>query len=128
MHHHHLDHLVCLALKPSKLKKIFNSLTFKVILGVLLCFLRLKYLFLSLFHCLSLLLGEGATLDVRGEAAQLLQEEEGGLEGLLGPGASDPVTSCLNSALSRVVDTAQLGDYLIHFSVVGIFFQLLHWQ
>ena len=61
-------------------------------------------------------------LDVGGEVAQLLQGEEGGLEGLLRPDACEPVTSCLNSALGRVVDTAQLGDYLLHLSVVGVFF------
>ena len=94
-------------------------------MGVLLCFLHLKHL---LYHCGELLLGEGATLDVRGEAAQLLRGEEGGLEGLLGPDASDPVTSCLNSIVSRVVNTAQLGDYLLHFPVVGVLCQLLHWQ
>ena len=50
-------------------KKIFNFATFKIILGVLLCFLHLKHL---LYHSGELLLGEGVMLDVRGEAAQLL--------------------------------------------------------
>ena len=92
---------------------------------LLLCILHLKHL---LFHCRELLLGERATLDVGGEAAQLLKGEEGGLEGLLGPDASNPLTSCLNSALGRVVDIGQRGDYLLYFSVVGDFFQLLNWQ
>ena len=51
-------------------------------MGVLLCMLHLKHL---LYHCGELLLGEGATLNVGGEAVQLLQGEEGGLEGLLRP-------------------------------------------
>ena len=75
-------------------------------LEVLLCILHLKHL---LYHCGELLLGEGATLNVGGEAVQLLHVEEGGLEGLLGPDSFDPVASCLYSVLGRVVDTAQQG-------------------
>ena len=67
-------------------------------------------------------------LYVGGEAVQSLQGEEGGLEGLLGYDTSNPVTSCLNSALGRVVETGQLGDYLLQVPVVGVFFRLLHWQ
>ena len=80
-------------------------------MGVLLCFLHLKHL---LYHCGKLLLGEGAMLDVGGEVAQLLQGEEGGLEGLLRPNTANPVPSCLNSLFSRAVDDSQLGDYILH--------------
>ena len=94
-------------------------------LGVLLCILHLKNL---LYHCGELLLGEGATLDVRGEAAELINGEECGLEGLLRPNTADPVTSCLNSPFSRVVDDTQLGDYFLHIQIVSVLLPLLHWQ
>ena len=75
-------------------------------LEVLLCILHLKNL---LYHCGELLLGEGATLDVGEEAAQLLQREEGGLEGLLGP---DP------SILSPAALTAHSAGSLTSHSLV----------
>ena len=58
-------------------------------LEVLLCILHLKNL---LYHCGELLLGEGVTLDVRGEVAQLHYEEEGGLA------FSDPTLLILSPA------------------------------
>ena len=59
-------------------------------------------------NCAELLLCEGVTFNVRGEAVELVNGEEGVLEGLLRPNAADPVTSCLHSAFSRVVDNHSL--------------------
>ena len=74
-------------------------------LEVLLCILHLKNL---LYHCGELLLGEGATLDVRGEVAQLLQEEVGGLA------FSDPTLLILSPAAL----TARLAGLLTPHSLV----------
>ena len=79
-------------------------------------------------NCGELLLCEGVTFNVRGQAAELVNGEEGVLEGLLRPNAADPVTSCLHSAFSRVVDNAQLGDYILHILVVIVLLPLLHRQ
>ena len=80
--------------------------------GVLLCIIHLKHL---LYHCGELLLGEGATLDVRGEAALLLQEEEGGLT------FSDPTLLILSPAAL----TAHLAECLTQHSLVTTSFTFL---
>ena len=79
-------------------------------------------------NCGELLLCEGATLDVRGEATELVNCEEGRLEVLLRPNAADPVTSCPNSLFSRVVDHTQLGDYFLSIFIVIVLLPLLHGQ
>ena len=63
-----------------------------------------------------LLLGEGATLEVKGEVAELIHGEEGGLVGLLRPSSADPVTISLNS------------DYFLHNLVVVVLPPLLPWH
>ena len=79
-------------------------------------------------NCGELLLCEGVTFNVRGEAVELVNGEEGVLEGLLRHNAANPVTSGLHSSFSRVVHNAQLGDYFIHILVVIVLLPLLHRQ
>ena len=56
----------------------------------------------------------------------MLQGEEGGLEGLIGPDTFNSITSCLDNTLCRIVDHTKLGDYLVYLSVVDVLFSLLY--
>ena len=74
-----------------------------------------------------LVLGECASLNVCREASELLDCEEGLLEGLLRPDCADPVPSQLDSAFSRVIDKTELLDNLLHNLVLLVLLPLLHW-
>ena len=74
-----------------------------------------------------LVLGECASLNVCREASELLECEEGLLEGLLRPDCGDPVPSQLDSAFSRVIDNTELLDSLLHTFVLLVLLPLLHW-